>query len=445
METRAYPNDPRDRDADTEVRSEIEERAPPPLHPRSTGTSPHPGYTGELRGTPPDLDASFDDAPGPIAPHPGRPLTAERIDVAFYPEDPGELHAPGEPDLPGEDYAPGRPYPPGEPDLPGEDHAPGGRYPPGEPDLPGEDHAPGGRYPPGEPDLPGEDHAPGGRHPPGDPDLPGEDHAPGGRYPPGDPDLPGEDHAPGGRYPPGDPDLPGEDHSPGGRYPLGELGAVIGTDSADRLDGDEQSDVMIGLAGDHLMYGHGGNDELRGEDGDEDLHGEDGADVLIGGPGNDSLIGREGTDIFAFMLPAEEDGSVWQFGDDVIHDLNLAEGDSLDFCRVHDHFPGLSASMRPTENGDIVVAFTQADGAPVGNVTLHRSAYQEVGGFPDPGMPHELPHEFGDPGTPYAPPHEFPACAAHPEHPFHSHNPVIPDDLPPGVALHAEPLEADAM
>ena len=385
MEIRAYPNDPRDRDVDTEDRSEIEEQAPPPLHPRSTGTSPNPGYTGELRGAPPDLDASFDDAPGPIAPHPGRPLTAERIDVAFYPEDPGEFHAPGEPDLPGEDYAPGGRYPPGEA------YAPGRPYPPGEPDLPGEDHAPGGRYPPG------------------------------------------EAYAPGRPYPPGEPDLPGEDHAPGGRYPPGELGAVIGTDSADRLDGDD------------LMYGHGGNDEFRGEDGDGYLHGGDGADVLIGGPGNDSLIGGEGTDIFAFMLPAEEDGSVWQFGDYVIHDLNLAEGDSLEFCRVHDHFPGLSASMRPTENGDIVVAFTQADGAPVGNVTLHRSAYQEVGRFPDPGMPHEPPHEFGDPGTPYAPPHEFPACAAHPEHPFHSHNPVIPDDLPPGVALHAEPLEADAM
>ena len=115
-------------------------------------------------------------------------------------------------------------------------------------------------------------------------------------------------------------------------------GVLIGTDAADTLNGDEQSNVMVGL------------------DGDDRLHGGNGADVLIGGPGNDSLIGGDGADVFAFALPVVEDGAVPSFGDDVIYDFNAGEGDTLDFGRLHDHFPDLSVSVRPTEDGDILSA-----------------------------------------------------------------------------------------
>ena len=369
MERRTRWNDPRHRDEDTEDRSGIEALAPPPLHPQPTSTSPHPRYDGEPGGTPPDLNAPYDDAPGPIKLDQGRLHGGELIVAEFNLETPGD------------------------------------RFPPGEPDP----CAPSDLYPPGEP------------------------------------------------------------------------GTVTGTDFADELDGDERPNVMVGLAGDDLMYGHGGNDELRGddghdllvggfgrdrliggsgddvlvgEDGDDYLRGGDGDDVLIGGLGNDSLIGGAGADIFAFMLPVDEEGSVSRFGDDVIYDFNLVEGDSLDFSSVYDHFPNLSSSMHLTEDGDIVVTFTQADGAPVGSVTLHRIAYQTVGGFPDPGTPFAPGYEHGehpDPGRPFAPGYEhgeFP----HPGRPFapgYEHgefpHPGIPALLPPWIALHAEPVEVDAM
>ena len=143
------------------------------------------------------------------------------------------------------------------------------------------------------------------------------------------------------------------------------------------------------------------------------------------------------------------------FGDDVIYDFNAGEGDTLDFSRVYDHFPGLSVSVRPTEDGDIVATFAQTDGTPVGSVTLHRIAYQPVGGVSDPDPPHLPPEEFtgpyppyvpweefADPGTPYTPPEEF--GEAH-GNPVDSGNPGIPDFLLPWVNLHTESAEADAM
>ena len=237
------------------------------------------------------------------------------------------------------------------------------------------------------------------------------------------------------------------------------------------------------------------------------LIGTDAADVLNGGPGNDSLIGGDGADVFWFTLPVAEDGTVPPFGDDVIYDFHAGEGDTLDFSRVYEYFPGLSVNVRPTEDGDIVATFTQTDGTPVGSVTLHRIAYQPVGGVPDPdpphlppeefadpyppyvpweeftdpgtpytppeefadpyppyvpweefadpGTPYTPPEEFADPGTPYAPPEEFadPGTPYAPPDEFgeaHGNsvdcaNPGIPEFLLAWVNLHAEPAEADAM
>ena len=387
MESPTHPNDPTDRDADTGYQSGIEERAPPPLHPNFTSTSPHPPYAGELSGAPPNPDASYDDAPGPIALHQGQAHD-------------GELIA-------------GRP----------------------EFENPGDPHAPGDRFRPGEIDRPG------------DAEVPGDLHAPGDRFRPGEIDRPGDAEVPGDLDPPGGP------------------GTVIGTDFADELDGDERSNVMIGLAGDDLMFGHGGNDDLRGdgghdllvggfgddrliagsgddvlagEDGDDYLRGGDGDDVLIGGAGNDSLVGGAGADIFAFVPPIGEDGTVPRFGDDVIYDFNEAEGDMLDFGTIHDDLPSLFLSMRHTQDGDVVVTLNQADGTAVGSVTLHRFAYQPGGEFPHPGAPHEPGYEHGeypDPGTPFAPGYE------HGEFPHAD----IADILPPCLDFLAGSVEADAM
>ena len=437
MEGPKHPNDPRHRDAESGDRSETGERTPPP-HPRFTGDSPHPGYTVETSGgVPRDLDASYDDAPGLVAPEQGRAHDVELIVGRPPLEDPGNPHAPGESHLPGDLEVPDRP------------HAPGDRFPPGE------------YSPPGGPEDRGDPHAPGEFHPPGDAGYPGHPYAPGDRFLP---DVP---------FPPVGPEEP--------EYldPPGEYGTVIGTDFADELDGDERSNVMIGLAGDDLMFGHGGNDDLRGDDGDDllvggfgqdrliggwgddvlvgeagddYLRGGDGDDVLIGGAGNDSLIGGDGADIFAFVPPIGEDGTVPRFGDDVIYDFNEAEGDMLDFGTIHDDLPSLFLSMRHTEDGDVVIMLTESDGTAVGSVTLHRFAYQPVGGFPHPGMPHEPGYEHGGyPDPPFAPGYEH---GEHPDPdsllaPGHMHGEFprlgVSEFLPPWIAFHAETGEVDAM
>ena len=507
MERSAQPHDVKDSATATRDRSETE-GAPPPLHPHFTNDLPHPGHSGESDGTPPDPDASYEnDVPGPIPLEPGRPQVAEQIDGAF------------DIDWFSVDLDAGRTY---------VFHVRGEATGDGTLDDP----AFGGLW--------------------FDPDGDGANLQPVSGYQQLD-----SGHgtnavltftpAQSGTYCFAAFAQDWSLRSATGSYSVevyddtGAPGALIGTDSVDRLDGDEQSNVMSGLDGDDETHGRGGDDEIRGGDGDnflvggrdadwlrggvghdrliggpgddtlwgglgdDYLHGEDGADVLNGGPGNDSLIGGSGADVFWFTIPVAEDGTVLPFGDDVIYDFNAGEGDTLDFSRVYDHFPDLSVSVRPTEDGDIVATFTQTDGTPVGSVTLHRIAYQPVDSVPDPDPPHLLPEEFpdpphlppeefadpgtpytppeefanpgppyappeefadpyppyvpweefADPGTPYAPPEEFadPGTPYAPPdefgeahgNPVDSGNPSIPDFLLPWVNLHAESAEADAM
>ena len=397
MERSAQPHDVKDGATATRDRSETE-GAPPPLHPHFTNDLSHPGHSGESDGTPPDPDASYEnDVPGPIPLEPGRPQVAEQIDGAF-----GidwfsvELDA-------------GRTY---------VFHVRGEATGDGTLDDP----AFGGLW--------------------FDPDGDGANLQPVSGYRQLD-----SGHgtnavltftpAQSGTYCFAAFAQDWSLRSATGSYSVevyddtGAAGALIGTDSADRLDGDDEmhgrggddeirggdgddflvggrdADWLRGGVGHDRLIGGPGDDTLWGGLGDDYVHGGDGADVLNGGAGNDSLIGGDGADVFWFTIPVAEDGTVLPFGDDVIYDFNAGEGDTLDFSRVYDHFPGLSVSVRPTEDGDIVATFTQTDGTPVGSVTLHRIAYQPVDGVPDPGPPHLPPEEIAAPGTPYTPPEEF--------------------------------------
>ncbi|MDP2243070.1 tandem-95 repeat protein, partial [Pseudomonas sp.] len=79
------------------------------------------------------------------------------------------------------------------------------------------------------------------------------------------------------------------------------------------LNGTAGDDVLIGSHEDDLILGGMGNDRLEGGAGH---------DTLIGGSGNDILLGGSGADTF-----------VWQagdFGNDVIKDFNIGEGDRID-------------------------------------------------------------------------------------------------------------------
>jgi Ca2+-binding RTX toxin-like protein len=82
----------------------------------------------------------------------------------------------------------------------------------------------------------------------------------------------------------------------GGAYALMYGGSVpdellIGSSSADWLEGFGGNDYIIGLDG---------NDNLRGKDGSDVIDGGVGDNLLFGGQGNDVLIGGDGNDgIFA--------------------------------------------------------------------------------------------------------------------------------------------------
>ena len=100
---------------------------------------------------------------------------------------------------------------------------------------------------------------------------------------------------------------------------------MIGTDSAQRLEGS---------AGDDLIGGFGGDDALYGGAGDDRLDGGDGRDVLEGGPGADTTLGGAGDDIH--VVDAQSDVVSEAFGggyDAVIvtgasYDLSLTPGDA---------------------------------------------------------------------------------------------------------------------
>jgi Ca2+-binding RTX toxin-like protein len=62
------------------------------------------------------------------------------------------------------------------------------------------------------------------------------------------------------------------------------------------LGGDE-SDELLGAAGDDTIQGFGGNDSITGAKGDDLVDGGDANDFVKGGAGDDTLIGGAGTDI----------------------------------------------------------------------------------------------------------------------------------------------------
>lgn len=115
---------------------------------------------------------------------------------------------------------------------------------------------------------------------------------------------------------------------------------------SDRISGDRNNNVISGGAGgDDTLKGKNGDDQLSGEAGDDRLQGgrdDDildggaGDDLLIGGKDDDTLTGGEGADRFVFR---------GRFDDDVVTDLNFAEGDELK----------ISGSRRIDSEADLIV------------------------------------------------------------------------------------------
>ncbi len=81
-----------------------------------------------------------------------------------------------------------------------------------------------------------------------------------------------------------------------------------------------EHDSMFDIQNTDYMLGEAGNDQLVGWEGDDYLHGGAGADILFGSFGEDTIIGGKGLDIASYNFTDGEQGVV----------VNLAKGFAID-------------------------------------------------------------------------------------------------------------------
>ena len=145
-------------------------------------------------------------------------------------------------------------------------------------------------------------------------------------------------------------------------------GPLLGTDSADKLDGGDGDDEIRGLgANDHLIgglgsdviYGGPGNDELEGSSwlgrdratskdvlyggpgsdqlgdgaGDDVLYGGDGDDALYAGRGEDVLYGGDGNDLLIGDEDGQRDKLYCGKGKDVVQVVG-SDVDKIDYVKI---------------------------------------------------------------------------------------------------------------
>ncbi len=96
-----------------------------------------------------------------------------------------------------------------------------------------------------------------------------------------------------------------------GAFERQSINLIDGDEQSNELIGTPQRDLINGLDGSDVLLGRANNDELNGGDGRDLLVGGTGDDLLDGGLGRDALFGGDGSD--QFILRAGE-------GDDIIFD-----------------------------------------------------------------------------------------------------------------------------
>jgi Ca2+-binding RTX toxin-like protein len=77
----------------------------------------------------------------------------------------------------------------------------------------------------------------------------------------------------------------------------GLIAGIVGSDSADTINGTSASDVIHGLGGNDQIFGRGGGDVICGGSGSDVLSGNGGPDKLFGERGRDQLQGNDGQDV----------------------------------------------------------------------------------------------------------------------------------------------------
>lgn len=101
---------------------------------------------------------------------------------------------------------------------------------------------------------------------------------------------------------------------------------LVGSDGDDKFQGRPGDDTISGGAGNDDIDGDRDDDLIFGEAGNDIVEGDQGNDTLDGGVGNDQYRGGSGADVFVFTGD--------DFGNDVITDFNVNQGDSLLFVDV---------------------------------------------------------------------------------------------------------------
>lgn len=83
----------------------------------------------------------------------------------------------------------------------------------------------------------------------------------------------------------------------GDRQADASISAIVGSDSAQRMRGDNGDDAIFGLGGHDVLIGGGGRDSMIGNGGNDVLRGGNRSDLLVGDLGNDKLFGGRGIDV----------------------------------------------------------------------------------------------------------------------------------------------------
>ncbi len=96
---------------------------------------------------------------------------------------------------------------------------------------------------------------------------------------------------------------------------------VIANIAAERIRGNEVTNVMIAMAGDDTVWGGGGADRIQGREGHDSLMGETGSDYIYGGSGNDVIDGGDARD----NMQGQDGNDTIFGGTDVITDVLLGQ------------------------------------------------------------------------------------------------------------------------
>lgn len=135
--------------------------------------------------------------------------------------------------------------------------------------------------------------------------------------------------------------------------PPTEPDAILGTDSANTLNGTSKDDIIRGL---------GGADKLSGGEGNDKLYGGEGNDTLVGGLGKDTLEGGAGNDVFAFTMAEAAQG-------DVVTDFSVSL-DKLDLSQIAKDFVGFTKAnafsagyLKTVQNGSNLDVYVDQDGS----------------------------------------------------------------------------------